>query len=91
MEGLCVCVCECVGCVLCVGVCECVCVSVWGVCVWVGIYWGVCGGGIIINISTLMVPFERYFSKRSENYKIIEIRSMEFKLCMAAEGVRTIS
>ncbi len=34
----------------------------------------------ISQIRTLMVPFERSFSKLSENQKIVEIGSTEFKL-----------
>ncbi len=37
-------------------------------------------------ISTLMVPFERSFSKLSENQKIIEIGSTEFKLRQLKES-----
>ncbi len=34
-----------------------------------------------------MTPFERYFSKLSENYKILEIESTEFKLWRLKESI----
>ena len=38
------------------------------------------------RILTLMTPFERFLSKLSENQKIIEIGSMEFKLWQLKES-----
>ncbi len=38
-------------------------------------------------ISTLMTSFERYFSKLSENCKIVEIGSTEFKLWQLKESL----
>ncbi len=35
----------------------------------------------ISQIRTLIIPFERYLSKLSENQKIVAIGSTEFKLC----------
>ncbi len=40
----------------------------------------------ISQIRTLMVPFERSFSKLSENQKIVEIGSTEFKLWQLKES-----
>ena len=38
------------------------------------------GNSFITRIWTLMIPFERYLSKLSENKKIVAIRSTKFKL-----------
>ena len=41
----------------------------------------------IFKIGTLMTPFERSLSKLSENQKIVEIGSTEFKLCQLKESL----
>ncbi len=43
-------------------------------------YWAEIGKLFYLSICTLMVPFERPFSMLSENHKIVEIGSTEFKL-----------
>ena len=40
----------------------------------------------IVQKYTLMTPFKRFFSKLSENHKIVEVRSTEFKLWQLKES-----